>query len=92
MNRTIYWRKIRDERVPPVSKDDPALALIYAQLRWLDTHPAPEGNDPFTGMPYAELHVEFQQSLLDEIERYRWSKAGFTPTQEILDACRGKEC
>jgi len=86
----IDWKKVRDERVPPVSKDDPALARVYAQLRWLDTHTTPEGNDPHTGRPWTELRVEFHQSLLDEIERYRWRKAGFEPTQEMLDVCRDK--
>ena len=91
MSEAIDWKKIRDERVPPVSKDDPALAQIYAQLRWIDTHPLPEGNYPMTGRSWAELIVEFRQCLLDEIERYRWEKAGFTPTREMLDACRDKE-
>jgi hypothetical protein len=84
----IDWKKVRDECVPPVSEHDPALANIYAQVRWLDTHPAPEGNDPITERTWTELHAECRQILLDEIEEYRWRKAGFEPTKEILDACR----
>lgn len=88
---TIDWKKIRDAQVPPIAEDDPALATIYAQLRWLNNRTTLVGNDPITGMPYAELHQNFRQYLLDEIERYRWQKAGFEPTQEMLDACREKQ-
>ena len=87
----IDWRKIRDEHVPPVAEDDPALAQVYAQLIWLEAHHTPTGNDPTTGRPLAELYREFKQHLRDEIERYRWRKAGYEPTQEMLDACRSKE-
>ena len=87
----IDWKKIRDEQVPPVAEDDPALAQVHFQLKWLDKHVTPEGNEPVTGRSWAELRMEFQQGLLDEIERYRWRKAGFEPTREMLDACRDKE-
>jgi hypothetical protein len=87
----IDWKRVRDDLVPPVAEDDPALARIYAQLRWLEKHVTPEGNDPLTGRPWTELRAEFQQSLHDDIESYRWQKAGFIPTREILDACRDKD-
>jgi hypothetical protein len=84
----IDWKKVRDERVPPVAADDPVLELVRAQLAWVTANPAPEGNDPVTGMSYTELRENFRRYLLDEIERYRWRKAGFEPTREMLDACR----
>jgi hypothetical protein len=85
---SIDWKKVRDELVPPVSENDPVLAKIYAELRWLDTSDAQEGNDPITGRSWAEIGTELRQSLHDEIERYRWRKAGFELTPEILEACR----
>jgi hypothetical protein len=91
ISNAIDWKKIRDERVPPVSENDPALARIHAQLRWLDARHTLVGNDPTTGRPLAELHANFKQQLLDEIERYRWRKAEYEPTQEMLDACRDPE-
>ncbi len=90
-NGVIDWKKVRDERVPPVAEDDPVLALVRAQLRWLEARHTLVGNDPTTGRPLAELHEEFKQHLYDEIERYRWQKAGYEPTQEMLDACRAKK-
>lgn len=84
----IDWKKVRDARVPPVAADDPALAYVYGQLNWLETHPTPEGNDPMTERPWAEINREYRQNLLDEIERYRWRKSGFEPTQEMIAACR----
>lgn len=84
----IDWKKIRDAHVPEVPEDDPALALVRAQLTWLDTHSPPRGNDPLTGKSYADLHQEHRQCLLEEIERYRWQKAGFRLTREILDAIK----
>jgi hypothetical protein len=85
----IDWKKIHDE-LPPAPVDDPALVDIYAQLRWLDNNPPPEGND-YSGTPWIELHEELKQSILDDIERYRWRKAGYEPTREMLDACRDEE-
>lgn len=84
----IEWRKVRDELVPPLSVDEPAVAYIRAQLRWLDEHTVPEGNELWSGRSYKEIQHEFRQYLLDEIERYHWEKAGFTFTKEIRDACR----
>lgn len=84
----IDWKKIRDEQIPEVAEDDPALRLVRAQLAALDKYPPMEGNEPTTGKPYRELRKEMRKSLLDEIERYRWRKAGFTLTQEMLDALR----
>ena len=84
---SIDWKRYRDECIPPVAEDEPALARIHAQLRWLDEHPIPEG-DNYPGRPWAEVKAEFRQSLLDEIERYRWESAGFRFTSEIRDACR----
>ena len=84
----IDWKKICDERIPPAAEGDPALALVHAQLRWLEARHTLVGNDPVTGRLLAELHEEFKQHLRDEIERYRWRKAGFEPTQEMIDACR----
>jgi hypothetical protein len=86
----IDWKKFRDEHVPEVATDDPALARVRAQLDWLEKHPAPEGNDPIFGKPYTEVCAEIRQSLLDEIERYRWRKAGFDVTPEMLGELRDK--
>lgn len=75
---TIDWKKIRDTQVPPIAEDDPALSAVRKQLEYLDKYPP------------TELRQQFRQNLLDEIERYRWQKAGFEPTQEMLEACRDK--
>jgi hypothetical protein len=84
----IDWKKFRDERVPEVAADDPVLQRVRAQLAALDKYPPMDGNEPTTGRSYAALRQELRQSLLDEIERYRWRRAGFTVTQEMLDAVR----
>lgn len=82
---SIDWQKIRDT-LPPVAEDDPALILLQAQIAATDKNP-PEGIDS-QGKPWAEIYREYRQFLLDEMERYRWRKAGYEPTQEMLDACR----
>lgn len=85
---TLDWKAVRDQLVPEVPTDDPALVLIYARLRYLDACLPLDGNDPVTGRPWSEFRVEFRQYLTDEMERYGWRRAGFHPTQEVLDACR----
>jgi hypothetical protein len=84
----LDWKEIRDAHVPEVSADDPVVARVRAELDWLEKHPAPEGNDPIFGKPYTEIQKELRQYLLDDIERYRWRKAGFNVTQDILDMVR----
>lgn len=86
----INWKKFRDERVPEVPEDDPVLGLVRAQLAALDKYPPMDGNEPTTGRSYAALRQELRQSILDEIERYRWRKAVFDVTPEMLGELRDK--
>lgn len=75
---SIDWKKIRDTQVPPIAEDDPALSLLYAQLKALDMYPPEEGQIPGMQKTWKEARDDLRLQIEEEIARYLFLKdAGF---------------